>query len=953
MIKSRFPAVSGAGHVALLACTLAVIWSVLGLRLWEDQRRALRDAETRTANLARGFEETVSRSIAVLDQALEYARDSYIQDPQNFQTGPWLANKTVLRGISQQMAIIDASGMMATSSVSGAPVFVNLSDREHFRVHVKAADDRLFISKPLYGRASGKLSVQFTRRIVDANGAFAGVVVASLDPLVLGRFRESATVGEGFALLVGHDRIIRAAQPDQGAIGDILTDSLSLATMRMLVEARDGDGTATAQRGDSVVSYREVTGYPLYVAISISREAALASYRENRRISLIAGGVLSSIVLFVGAVTLRQRRRLTRFHRALTMTLENISQGILMVDPQRNMPVVNHRVAELLDLPAELARPGVKFDGLLAWQIRNGEFGEGPDVDARIAAMLANGGIDPDVAFYERTRSDGTVLEVRTTILPDGSAVRTFTDVTERKRIERELANARDAAEEGVRARTEFLAIMSHEIRTPINGIIGAAGLLRDMPMAGEQREYVRVIRDSSDHLSALIQDILDFARLDAGRMELEEIDFDPRALVEGTAAMLRGQAHAKGLWIHTAIDASVPARVAGDPARLRQVLINLIGNGIKFTSDGGVSVGIAAAPSGADTTTLTVEVKDTGIGIDPAHHGKLFHAFSQVDSSISRRFGGTGLGLAICRHLVGLMGGSIAAEIRPEGGSVFRFDINSRLAASTPVAAAAAADTAIRPLNILLAEDNPTNRLVATRMLIRMGHTVRAVVDGGDAAKAAAETDYDLILMDMMMPEVDGLAAARMIRAGTGPRAGVPIVGLTANAMPADREACEAAGMDGFVTKPVTADRLAAAIAAALATRANAPGLAPAAALPSLDVAFLVKLSEEIGRDGVAEVTAAFLEDAPARVEAIQAAMAEGAIHIVRREAHALAGAARNVGLAPLGDAAYALQKSCEGTGPDPAAIDALAVLLKDAVTVIAPWAEEHEVSAWLPARV
>ena len=970
---------SNVGHAVLLLCTLAVIWGVLGLHLWEEQRRSLRDAETRTANLARAFEETVSRSIALLDQALEFARASYLLDPKNFQAGPWLADKIVLRRISVQIGIIDAAGILVTTSAPASPIGLDLSDREHFVVHTRGTIDRLFISKPLIGRASRKLSVQLTRRIANPDGGFAGVAVASLDPRVLGRFRESATVGEGFALLIGHDGVIRAAQPDQDAIGGVLAGSFGLSTARALGDVPSGDGTVTMERGDAIVSYRNVTGYPLYVAIGISRDSAFKSYREARLVSLMAGGVLSLIVLFVGAIAMRQRRRLTRFHHALTLTLENISQGILMVDPKRHMPVVNHRVAELLGLPPELARPGADFDKVIAWQAEKGEFRTGSehadhvagdndyhvagdndyhvagDNAERIGHMAANGGIDPAMAFYERTRANGTVLEVRTTVLPDGSAVRTFTDVTERKRIERELARARDAAEAGARARTEFLAVMSHEIRTPINGIIGASGLLRDMRMAPEQREYVRIIRDSSDHLATLIQDVLDFSRLDAGKLDLEEIVFDPRALIQSTMSILGGAAHAKGLYLTAHVADEVPAWVSGDPFRLRQVLVNLIGNGIKFTASGGVATGLEATASGDGIVVLTATVKDSGIGIDPANRPKLFSAFSQVDSSISRRFGGTGLGLAICRHLVGLMGGSIRVESPPEGGSVFRFEVRLRVAAAPPAAPVAEQPGQSRPrsLSILLAEDNPTNRLVATRMLTRMGHRVEAVENGARAIAAAAAKTYDVILMDMMMPEVDGLEATRAIRSGPMPGCDVPIVGLTANALASDRAACEAAGMTGFVTKPIVVDRLRAALEQAAPIWAPESAAADGAQPPpdtrspdatGLDLSFLAQLAEEIGPDGAAEVIHAFLEDAPGRVAAIQRAMADGAILTIRREAHALAGAARNVGLTPLGEAAYALQKASEGAGPDAAAVDALAGLLRDVIPAATAWAKARD---------
>jgi signal transduction histidine kinase/CheY-like chemotaxis protein/HPt (histidine-containing phosphotransfer) domain-containing protein len=944
-VLKRLPSISASvvGQASLLVCTLCVIWGAIGVHLTQERQRALRDAETQTVNLARAFDETASRTIAVLDQALEHVRDLYLRDPDHFTLRNWLRDKTVLQEVSVQMAVADASGLTLTTTTADAPSNVMIGDREHFRIQVAATQDRLFISKPVIGRASGQLSVQFTRRMTTPDGRFAGVVVASLDPHVLGVFRESERVGDGSAMLIGRDGIIRAARPDTAMIGASVLPAPNPQMARMFDGASSPDGTVTAIGRDAIVSYRAVTGYPLFVAVGVSRAAAFASYERARRDTILAGALLSLIVTSVGFITLRQRHRLARFHRALTMTIENISQGILMIDGRRRMPVVNRRVAELLGLPAELARPGGSFDALVQWQEQHGQFQTEP---AGEMVGEGEGEADPERAFYERTRADGTVLEVRTTILPDGSAVRTFTDVTDRKRIEREMAAALDAAQGGIRARTEFLAVMSHEIRTPMNGIIGAAGLLRGMHLDEEQLEYVRIIHDSGEHLSSLIQDILDFSRLDAGRLELEEIAFDPRSPIEAAIAMLSGQARTKDLTLTASIGEDVPAKVTGDPSRFRQILVNLIGNAIKFTPSGGVRVEANVICSGLATVTLGISVIDSGLGIDPAGKQKLFSAFTQVDGSISRRFGGAGLGLAICKHLVTLMGGTIDVDSSPGLGSTFRVSIQlRRVPIETRVQASARdAPASARRLKVLLAEDNPTNRHVATRMLTRMGHTVDAVEDGGLAASAAAEGDYDVILMDMMMPEVDGLTATRMIRSGEPPCRDTVIVGLTANALPSDRAACEAAGMNGFVTKPVTMERLRAVLEQTTPAAVSVSTRPAAADSMMLDGAFLHRLAHDIGPDGVAEMIRIFLDEAPARMMAIQRAMADGDIRTVQRAAHALAGAACNVGLTRLADAAGALQKSNGGSGPDDASVSDLATMFRDSLPLAANWADAHE---------
>jgi nitrogen-specific signal transduction histidine kinase len=329
---------------------------------------------------------------------------------------------------------------------------------------------------------------------------------------------------------------------------------------------------------------------------------------------------------------------------------------------------------------------------------------------------------------------------VRTKVLDRGLAVRTFTDVTDQERAAQVLAGARDAAEAAVHARSELLAVMTHEIRTPLNGVIGVAGLLETMELGPKQREYVRLIRQSGDHLLELINDILDFSRLEAERVELEEVDIDPRALIQGVIDMFLIQAGNKGLHLSAIVSDALPAVVAGDPGRLRQVLINLVGNALKFTEQGWVTLALTHEPETDSRVRLLFSVADSGIGIAPDAIDRMFQEFTQMDGSISRRFGGSGLGLAISRRLVELMGGSLTVESEPDKGSTFRFDVTVKLAQA--IVPAAALETVVEPLaaaplNILLAEDNPTNRLVAVRLLDRLGHRADTVGTGVDAIAA------------------------------------------------------------------------------------------------------------------------------------------------------------------------------------------------------------------------
>ncbi|HEY3848309.1 MAG TPA: ATP-binding protein, partial [Acetobacteraceae bacterium] len=490
----------------------------------------------------------------------------------------------------------------------------------------------------------------------------------------------------------------------------------------------------------------------------------------------------------------------------------------------------------------------------------------------------------------------------------------------ERAEAERALAEAeadllrereRDA-EDASRAKSGFLAMMSHEIRTPMNAVLGLASNLLDASLTPAQHEVVRTIRDSGDSLLRILNDILDYSKLDAGRMTFEAAPFSPATLTHNAISILGPRARAKGLTIVAEADPALPAGLLGDAGRIRQVLLNLVSNAVKFTDAGAVTIGAHCTGRENDAMTIEWSIRDTGIGIAPDRIGSLFGEFVQADSSINRRFGGSGLGLAISKQLTEQMGGTIGVESTEGAGTTFRVRLTLPTAEAPAEAQPAPPDATRtlearlaafgRPLRILFAEDNPTNQFVALQLLKGVAVQVDVVGDGLEAVDAASRFSYDMIFMDMRMPEMDGLAATRLIRQRGGALARVPIIALTANAFPEDVKACFDAGMNQFVTKPVSKDVLFGAILRGLASE-----VAPAwptldaggaeAPLP-FDAAALHALGEDIGHDGVAEMLEVFQHETQERLQRMAVPGVPPAT--LMREVHTLKGAAGTV-CAPL----------------------------------------------------
>ncbi|MGO9454591.1 MAG: PAS domain S-box protein [Candidatus Binataceae bacterium] len=548
-----------------------------------------------------------------------------------------------------------------------------------------------------------------------------------------------------------------------------------------------------------------------------------------------------------------------------------------------------------------------------------------------------------------RVRKDGSIVEVvlaASGIRPVAARLEGFAvivrDNTERKRLQKEMQRARDLAIEAAQTRAEFLANMSHEIRTPLNAIIGMAELLQLTDLNKEQRERADIIESSGRLLMTIVNDVLDFSKLSAGRVVLEKISFDLHDLVKATVDPFAEVASAKGIDLVLHLDGKLPQRVNGDPNRLRQILNNLISNAIKFTSHGEVVVSVDLSEQTGAEYTVRFQVADTGIGIASEVQKQLFEPFVQAESSTSRRFGGTGLGLVISSQLARQMGGDIGLQSEPGRGSTFYFTVRVEKApapgveqpTAPPPQSSAAVDTAIKTpddapaaaqrhlaapsadeakrrlaLRILVVEDNPVNQSLAVEQLRVLGYRGDIVGDAQGALDALASENYDIVLMDCEIPSMDGYQATQEIRRREGDRRHTTIIAMTAHATEEQRERCLAAGMDGFLSKPVRLGTLAAALEswaeklpggaivvpsrAAPAAAEAAPEAATAQDLDPTTLDELRQLSKMTGSNVLQQLVEAFLAELPQRVTALESAIEAEDLKALGRAAHAMRSAA------------------------------------------------------------
>ncbi len=824
--------------------------------------------------------------------------------------------------------------------------------------------------------------------------------------------------------------------------------------------------------------------------------------REDRAPVVGPGGRIVQWIKTFHDVTLLEEARETAREREATLAtvLETVDQGILAFDADARVVAFNNRIVSMHGLPPGFCRPGISLRDLIRWKALREEYGPLPEggVEARIDERVAMTDISRPYHF-ELERPDGTVLEAHGNPMPGGGFVTTYSDVTDVRRRQDELQRLADAlgeaklaAEAASLAKSEFLANMSHEIRTPMNAVIGMSYLALRTDLPPKAREYLLRIEEAGRSLLGIINSVLDLSKIEAGRVTIESIDFRLEELLDGVVSLHGDEARRKGLQFILRRPTGIPRMLLGDPLRLAQVMNNLIANAIKFTDQGAVTVTVVTEAVELETLWLSVQVRDTGIGMTDEQKQRLFISFSQADSSTTRRYGGTGLGLAISRQLVEMMGGGIDVESRLGEGSLFHFKVPLRwravsvgellrvdvdltgrrallvddsdlsievltnmlnqygievdgvrtveealaclkraddssshydlvitdwrmpgldglelcrsiMAAATPPPpllmvtaydvdelAAQTVDTPVRQIlakpvspaalrdalrqafghlstgavleaqpeeklvgvagaEILLVEDNPLNQQVASDMLTRWGMKVTLAEDGQQAADLVRDRLFDLVLMDIQMPVMDGYQATRVIRAEAAAhpdRPRVPILAMTAHALQSDRQRCREAGMDGHVTKPIVVDELVDALLTWLPkgtghTVPTGQMMVSTGALPQVlqDLQPILDIDDAVARAGgnpdlVVRVLEEFARQQGSQFQRLRDAVKRGEAAEALPILHSLAGTSASIGAAPLGHEARWVEEMARAGAPYWA--DAAGVVLERLSTIL-----------------
>lgn len=850
--------------LAIVAIASTAIYSLREreIAIWSKQ------LETVSLILADHASQTMVVGHGVLDDLAAKIKDMHLRDASDLRVR--LASAQVFRMLNdkvQGLPVVDAVTIVALNGdiINFTRYFpapsppVNVAERDYFKAHLQGGGLGTEISEPVRNKTTGAWTFYLSRRIETADGQLLGLLLLAISTEAFSDFYApiGENLGPGAAItLMRRDFTLLTRWPQADSL---IGQANRVGVAHKLVEVQGQNHGVVYSRDfrfadnakvERLVAVRVVKHFPLVVTTAATGELFLASWRRSATvIAVLAAGCALALVGALAVVFRVQRRYETELahNHELNESLkesesrsrqiiESAPDAMLLVDAQGRIQRMNARAETMFGYRRD-ALIGQGIETLVPQASRAQHAYERAGYMAHAAPRSMGQGLDLSVQ-----RRDGSLIPVEISLTPmliqgEPLVLANVVDVSVRKAMEAELRQHRDRLEEQVAERTaelvasrneaqhlaqvksRFLAHMSHEIRTPLNAIMGMAYLIRAGGMSAKQTEQIDKLECASNHLLGVINAILDLSKFEAGNFKLAQSPVRVAALLESVATMLRDKAQAKQLALLTQV-AEVPPHLQGDATRLRQALLNFADNAIKFTDQGQIVLRVAVLEESADSVLLRFEVQDSGIGIPEDAMPRLFTAFEQADNSMTRRYGGTGLGLAISRMLARLMGGDAGASSVPGQGSCFWFTARlSKAPAAPPPPTGAPQHSAGELLarehagyRILLVEDDPVNQEICRALLERVGQVVEVAGNGVEAVRLFRSNSYALVLMDVQMPEMDGLEATRQIRAlTTGAR--VAIVATTANAYAEDATRCLHAGMDDFLPKPLEPERLYAAL--------------------------------------------------------------------------------------------------------------------------------------------
>ena len=789
MPTSRFVLVAGSifAFALIVGCAIG-LWQLRMQTLLEKQG----DLQRLTLTLA--LAEQTERAFQGIDLVIEQTRRDI--DSLGFvnkvidRTKLHQFLKTKIFGLPQGQALLvfDADGKMTAHSREFPTPKVNVADRDYFLNQRNMAEDRLFISQPQHNRVNGRWMISLSRHFrVPESGAFGGVVMAAIEVEYFSKLYRALNLPDGVSIVLQRfDGVTLVQHP-----------------------WHDTTVPPTSVLGQ-ITAIQTIPNLKLTIGLLQPETVALGPWKRLALwISFGTMAAVGALLAFMGLLTSQVAKLEQREHELRDaversrVLLRNASDGIHILDHNGNIVQASDSFCTML---------GYEPDQMIGMNVVqwDAQFSE-EEVGNIIKDQISNGG--RSLFETQHRRLDGKIIDVEISGRPVVINNKTLLfnssrEITERKAIQQSLVEARNVAMKSSSAKSDFLAMMSHEIRTPITAVLGMADLLRRTPLNEEQIGYLNTLAGSTRTLLTILNDILDISKIEAGQVVLESIEYSLPDAVNDTIALFKESASQKGLSLTSIIASTIPRRVVGDPDRLKQILFNLTSNAIKFTAHGYVTIRLLVKKSVGDNLEIIIEVEDTGLGIPPDKLPLLFREFSQLDTSISRRFGGTGLGLVIIKRLIDMMGGNIEVDSHLERGTRFWFTLPLIVAPENTYISEHVPNQSnprvARLLRILLAEDNRINQMLVRTMLQKMGHTVEVADNGKIAVEAVVAHEFDVVLMDMQMPIMDGEEATKAIRALASPWNRLPIVALTADAMVGQRERYIKAGVNDLVPKPI-----------------------------------------------------------------------------------------------------------------------------------------------------